>query len=317
MSSDCNQELNDDENNLQRGNQSGMYDIRMSEFCRSFMNYNREPIKFDNYLSISNVMSRPNSASSPIDQSTEISFIVSTALTTSSSSSDLDKNNSNESYLLPNINTSSISSNENPFTANIIVPKLNLPMSGTYTGINLYDSGIQQSCENSSNYTSSPSFTANQSSLFRNPHNKHLASNFLNDCVPKSSLYQSTPNKSLIKNDKLLVETFANNSSIENNLPVLNAVSTGRAQKTSNSSSRVNFHSILDLAKSDEQVNKFPVKESFKKPILQEKITNENVNTNNGPNSLTSLTLNEHLKHLTASLSNKENIQFDYLSKVD
>ena len=187
---------------------------------------------------------------------------------------------SDESYLHNSTNLSVIS----PFV-NKVQPKYTAPTLQT----SLYDSVLQENVNTSNALfnTSSPYYLNKNSSKSMS---KNLFVKNLNDNYIKPIQFQSTPNKT--QKSSLQIPSQSN---------------------------RVNFHSILDLAKSDEQkpastvINESNEPTSFNSSGYNSSALS--LNNSNTANNSSLINFNEHLKFLSMSC-NKENSKMEFLSKV-
>lgn len=200
-----------------------------------------------------------------------------------------------ESYYLQNSTNLSIAS---PYVNKISEP------TKTYLPINPFiETVLQENNHNTSNAsvlaTSSPFITNRVTKTHCLSKNLHLK----NVLDLKPHLYQSTPNKP---------QMFLN------------------APAQTAQSSRVNFHSILDLAKSDDlkandssSLNPVPSfsleanSSGYASVSSTSSLNSTHNNNNNNTNCNSSLIdFNEQLKHFYTTSCNKENSKTDFISKV-
>ena len=233
---------------------------------------------------IVNNLKRPKCSVSPIDNNSNIELSV-----------------NNESYSQNTTNQMPSS----PFVSNNIITKTTylIPNNSSSTS-SLYDSVLQENVNTSNGLftTSSPYYLSKQSNMPKISTNggSNLSKNLLmknfNDSSLKPIQFQSTPNKT-------------NNSSSSLLIPV--------------HSTKVNFHSILDLAKSDDQKSSSSNdNDSINLISVSNADTSGYVSASNltnistiGDTGSSLINFNEHLNLMSMSW-NKENAKMDFLSKV-
>jgi hypothetical protein len=234
---------------------------------------------------IVNNLKRPKCSVSPIDNNSNIELSV-----------------NNESYSQNTTNqmpSSPFVSNNNLITKTTHL--IQIPNNSSSTS-SLYDSVLQENVNTSNGLftTSSPYYLSKQSNMPKISTNggSNLSKNLLmknfNDSSLKPIQFQSTPNKTN-NSSSLLIPAH---------------------------STKVNFHSILDLAKSDDQKSSSIDNDSINLISVSNADTSGYVSASNltnistiGETGSSLINFNEHLNLMSMSW-NKENAKMDFLSKV-
>lgn len=269
---------------------NAIYEIRMNEFCSNYLN---QPIVAENLI-----VKRPKSSSSPLNFS-QTSFFDS-FLTSSSSSSaaassaEFSENPSpfvGDAKILSRLSTNQLGDSANGSMLSLSTSSPFLPYNKRVTTLN--------------NNNNEEARTNNKPV---NKHHSHLL--WPKESCPNTKIqFQSTPNKSQLAvpdpyaNNSLITEGYANVSSIKTNtLPAV----------------RVNFHSINDLATSSKSYTE-ELRSTGYSSSSSSSSTNSVLHetTSSGFTTQHSLASNEHIKFLSRSIDNKENLnENDLTSKV-
>lgn len=282
-----NPEIEDKNTSPGHMDKSGLYEIRMNDFC---MNYLTRSIQ--NEPSLVGNLTRPRCSVSPIDFSANQ---IDSSLY-QPANVDFERQH-NESYL------STLHSSPPSYAKfNKFIPTIT---TSNYSSVSTHDSAYQSydPIPNSSTISISSPYVGSHSSAFKNPvHRRLLAESHIADSLKKPLQYQSTPNKPITNTN--LPEPFSNQSNIECQL---SEVKKNAVQR------KTNFHSIFDLAtSSSNQENEIKINYTdtynTNNSISQSsQITNNNVS----PTSL----FNQNLLQFSKTLENKENIS-ESISKV-
>jgi hypothetical protein len=263
---------------------NAIYEIRMNEFCSNYLN---QPIVAENLL-----VKRPKSSSSPLNFSQTSffdSFLTSSSSAAASTSAEISENPSpfvGDAKILSRLSTNQLGDSANGSMLSLSTSSPFLPYNKRVTTLNNNNNNNEEARTNIKPV---------------NKHHSHLL--WPKESCPNTKIqFQSTPNKSQLAvpdpyaNNSLIAEGYANVSSIKTNtMPAV----------------RVNFHSINDLATSSKSYTDELRSTGYSSSSSSSSSSTNSVlheTTSSGFITQDSLASNEHIKFLSRSIDNKENL---------